>query len=142
MSYEIYNGTGNELYFIPVKVGSYLNWLNQSIPPTDQVYSFTTNNTIVFDYTQLGANDTIIYKYNEHGLMSHYQIFYNGTLAFSFELKSFKLASLDFILLITIIISSVSIGSLALFVILRRRRLKRSEKAREKGTKNLLKKIK
>lgn len=140
LSKDLYNGTGNALYFIPVNVNQYLDMLNQSIPTYDQTYSFALTNTIVFDYTQLGGNDTIQYNYNEYGLMSHYQIFYNGSLAFSFELKSYSLGGFN-PLLLTVIISLVSSAVLVpIYFVLRRRRSKSSKQ--KTRTKSLLKKVK
>ena len=137
LSYELYNGTGNELYFIPINVYNYLNFVDQSIPSLENNYSYVLNNSIVFDYTQLGANDTISYAFNKHGLMSTYQISYNGTLAFSLELKSFSLGIFDTIFLTVIITSLVLIFLISAYFIIRKKRLKKTE-----NVKKLLKKIK
>lgn len=140
LSYELFNGTGNELYFLPIKVIEYLSLVNQSIPAPDRVYSFVLNNSIVFDHTQLGSNDTVRHEYNEQGIMSYFQIFYNGSLAFSLELNSFSLGGFDPLLLTVIITISISAGLTTIYIILRKRRLKKSEKSNK--TKKLLRKIK
>ena len=141
LSYELFNGTGNELYFMPVKVVEYLNLLNQSIPLPDQAYSFALNNNIVFDFTQLGSNDTVRHIFNEYGIMSHYQIFYNGSLAFSLELISFSLEGFDPLLLTVIITISISAGLITIYIIFTKRRLKKSVKRQNFKAKKLLRKI-
>ena len=69
--------------------------------------------------------------------MSSYQISYNGTLAFSLELKSFSLGGFDIIVLTVIITSSVLIFLISAYFIIRKRRLEKSD-----NVKKLLRKIK
>lgn len=140
LSRELFNGTGNELYFVPINAIDYLSVLNQNIPLPAQVYSFTLNNSIVFDYTKLGSNDTLRHTFNEHGIMSHYQIFYNGSLAFSLELKNFSLGGFEPLLLVVIITSSTSMVLISLYII-RRRNQKKSKKKKNIKAQKLLKKI-
>lgn len=114
---------------MPVSVANYLSVVNQSIPVPDQIYSFALISSIVFDYTQLGSNDTIRYGYNEHGIMSHYQIFYNQSLALSLELMSFSLGGFEPLLLMLILAALVSTAIITILIILRKRMLQKSKKS-------------
>ncbi|MHA1499389.1 MAG: hypothetical protein ACTSRT_17810 [Promethearchaeota archaeon] len=142
LSFELFNGTGNELYFIPPNVTEYLSLVNQSIPAPDRTYSFAFNNSIVFDHTQLSSNDTIRYEYNLHGIMTSYQIFYNHSLAFTLELKTFSLGGFDPLLLTVIISISTSTALITTYIILKKRKLKKAKNRKRFKTKKLLRKIK
>ena len=140
--FQLFNGTGNELYFIPLNVSDYLFSVNQSIPIPDQAYSYTLNDTIVFDHSQLNDNDTVRYQFNPLGLLNSYQIFYNGSLAFTLELKTFSLGGFDPLIITVIITISASTALITAFIILRKKNRKKSGKKQGFKTKKLLRKIK
>lgn len=128
LAHELYNGTGNELYFTPINMSNYLNLFSQNIPMLDNNFSYVVNDSVFFDYTRLGSNDTIKYTFNKYGILSTYQIYYNDTLAFSLELSSFSRGGFDMIAPTAILISSVLFSGFLIYFILKRRKLKKSNK--------------
>ncbi|NVM46607.1 MAG: hypothetical protein HWN79_17000 [Candidatus Lokiarchaeota archaeon] len=140
LSRGLYNGSGNDLYLLPVNIPHYLDSFNSSIPLLGRAYSFVTNNSINFDYTLIGSNDTVQYTFNDYGLLKSYQIFYNHTLAFVLKLKSFTLGGFDEGLIMVIVISSISSAILIAFIFVRRRKLQKRKDQRKKSSR-LLRKI-
>ena len=108
-SYDLFNDTALNLYLLPVNVSNYLNAFNNSIPPFARSYASVNRTKIIYDWTPSGRNDTIIHSYNRFGMLESFEVQYNHTTAFQFQLVQYTLG-FDTILL-WIIIGGSSGGS-------------------------------
>ena len=105
-SYDLFNGTASNLYFLPVNVSEYLDVFNNTIPLSARSYASITQAQLIFDWTSSSRNDTIIHSYNRFGMLGSLELQYNHTTAFRFQLVQYTLG-FDTILLWSIVGGSI-----------------------------------
>lgn len=139
-SNELFSGILSVKFIIPKNVSVYLQGFNNTIPSSFKNISYSYNKSIIFDYLVKGRNDTIVYTYNDIGLLRSYQILYNHTKVFDFVLVNYGLKGLDCPIWVIIIISIFSGVIIIVFFLLSMRRGRRQSKS--KKVLKLLRKIK
>ena len=128
----------NEMYsmdifeILPTNVNSFLLELRELLDDYNITSIHINDRSIVFNYVELGYNQSSVFSYNQHGILSRYSLLHKGHIAFEKILISFtrKNNKLPF-LTITVIIGICLIFGVYVFVYIKRKKRKTMKRRRQ-----------
>ena len=96
--------------FMPLDVSQYLTALVAAIGKTN---ISSSSNSLIYNNSVNGENDTSVYTYNTYGIRSNYSIYYNGSLAYSYDLVYYGDPYVDVVLMLIFIVILLGIVIIA-----------------------------
>jgi hypothetical protein len=131
---HMYNGSGNDLYFLPIDIETYLLQLKECVNSNDtEIGAYQLK---FFDESGF-YNDTLIYHYNSKGILKQLKILYKNKVVFIFGLYN---PNNNFTEIVLFSLLLISISVIILSYIIYKKKIRDEKLAKKK--KKLLKKIK